>query len=136
MTRPDEKFYTSDGKAGDVQISLTYPSSNRDGKRASLEITERISGETIAAIELNAEQLMDLMSSTSLSVSDARLPLHPHRLGKVAQNTSTRIERGSSLDPEKVRDDYLSNGWETAEVRKTNYGHNVMARRWIAAEEG
>jgi hypothetical protein len=122
---------TSDAQPGDIMILLTYPRSSSEGKRARLEITDEMSRETLLSVELAPEQLMDMMSSTGVRVSGAQLPHSVERIGKRSQTTSTVIGRRDELSPEQVRDAYLAAGWETVDIRKTNYGHHVVARRWV-----
>jgi hypothetical protein len=49
--------------------------------------------------------------------------------------TSTNIPRGAPpYAAEDTRQAYLFAGWEEVEVRPTNAGQKVLARRWIATD--
>ncbi|RKR92716.1 hypothetical protein BDK92_7194 [Micromonospora pisi] len=134
MTTPpvDPKIYTSDAEPGDVLIQLSYPTSNLDDAGiAELGVTDRMSGQALVRVRMNAEQFLGVMSNTGTVVGGAVVPVHPERIGKRSQHTSTAIARNSDLDPEQVKADYLANGWDTVRISKTNSGQQVSATRWV-----
>lgn len=124
---------TSAAAPGEVVLQISHPRSNTDGHSAELTIRDGASGLTIVRVRLNAEQFLDLMASTSVRVEGADLPAHPERIGKLSQNVSTTIRNGDPRTPEQVRDDYLTDGWDAVRIDRTNYGHRVVAYRWIDA---
>lgn len=130
---------TSDAAPGDVLISLTHPRSFDGGRRVDLEIRDQMSGQTVIRVSMLPEEFAEVMSSTGTCVGGAAFTPHPERLGRRSQNTSTVVRYDSDRTPEQVRDDYLAAGWEQVRVDRTNYGHRVVAYRWIddeTAEEG
>lgn len=138
---PADSVFTREYSAGDVSIRLAYPTfmgSDRGKKAAHLEVIDEASGQLIVDMELNPDQLMDLMSGSSTHVSGATLSSKPERLGRRAQTTSTNV---FGFDPEvadraqTVKAEYLAAGWEVVDVRQTNFGRRVAARRWLPAGE-
>lgn len=139
----DSKIYTPDTKRGDVQVQLSYPTrtglgvADEDRRIAALTITDRTSGQILVSLELTAAEYLSIMSSTGTTVSGAALPARPERIGRRRQNTSTDIPRGYPGDTDariaEVVAEYQAEGWET-EVRRQNYGHSVIARRWVDDE--
>jgi hypothetical protein len=125
------EMHTSDANPGDVLIQLSYPSDNHGNRDAELTIRDQMSGQTVIKVRLSANELMDVMSTTGTHVGGATLAVHPERLGKRAQNVSTSLRHGDERTPEQVRDAYLKEGWESVRIDKTNYGHRVVAYRWI-----
>lgn len=139
-------IYTTDAVRGDVQVQLTFPTrtgvdvSEEDRNIAALTITDSTSGQILVSLELSAAQYLSVMSSTGTSVSGATLPARPALIGLRRQNTSTGVPRGygtSDTDVQARLDEitaqYRADGWET-EVRRTNTGHTVIARRYIDAD--
>jgi len=129
---------TSDAQHGDVLVSITYPQGGSGGARATLRVEDRMSSETLVQVELSAEQFMRIVASGSTYVVGARLPDHPERIGRRMQNTSTDIRShadGADAEAERVRDQYLAEGWEGTHIDRTNFGRRVRAYRWIADEK-
>lgn len=129
-------IHVSDAKLGDVLITLTYPHGGGD-TRAALRVEDSMSGEMLVEIDLNPEQFLRVMASGATRVHGAQLPRHPERIGSRMQNTSTNI--GHSVDDkdaeaERVRAQYLAEGWERVRIDRTNFGRRVVAYRWIADE--
>ncbi len=93
-----ENINTSNAKPGDILISLTHPRGGRDEPTVSLEVKDRMSGETLVSVRLSAADFANIMSSMATRVSGAFVTPNPGRIGKVAQNTSRRVERGSHLN--------------------------------------
>lgn len=132
MSRHDDiGINTSDAKPGEVLIQISHPHSNVDGRYAQLSIRDSTSGQRLIDVRLTAEQFLDLMSATSVRVQGAQLPTHPERIGKRSQNVTTSLGREAKQTPEQVRDAYLADGWESVRIDKTNFGHRVVAYRWI-----
>lgn len=132
-----EHIHTSDAEPGDVLISLTHP--RGDGvSQVRLSISDQRSGQTLIEVDLTAEEFASIMSSTGTRVSGARLPRHPERLGRRAENTMTTVPNGDDVDgrAEKVKADYLAAGWESVRIDRTNFGRRVVAYRWIDDEAG
>lgn len=128
-----ENIYTSDAEPGEVLITLTHPH-GAGTRRATLHIVDSRSGERLVEVDLTPEQFMAVMSSSATRVTGAQLPVHPERIGKRSQNVSTNIRsHGEDIDAEaeKVRAAYLTDGWETVRIDRTNFGRRVVAYRWI-----
>lgn len=130
--------YDREPVPGDVLVQLSFPYSNIDGRYVSLAITDRTSGLPLVEVPMTAEQFMDVMSHTATRVSGATLPARPERIGKRMVVDTTSLGRSPERTPEQVRDAYLADGWDVADVRRTNFGHQVVARRWIdpSTQEG
>jgi hypothetical protein len=131
----NDNITASDATPGDVLIQLSYPQSTLDGQRARIVITDQMSGLPLAAVDLTPEQLMSFMSATGTQVSGAVLPKRPELIGRRRQATSTSLGRNDDRTPEQIRDAYLADGWETADIQPTNYGTRVVARRWVTDEQ-
>ncbi|MEU3452232.1 hypothetical protein ABZ671_01115 [Micromonospora sp. NPDC006766] len=121
---------------GDVSVQLSYPYNSHTGRRGHLTVTDRMSGLTLVEVDLTAGQVMDLMAHTSVRVSGATLPARPDLIGKRMETDSTTVGHNDERDPEQVRVGYLVAGWDTAQVRRTNSGHQVTARRWVDPAAG
>lgn len=135
---------TSDGKRGDVSVRLGFPTGTAGKRRATLEVTCRASNTTILEVDLSPEALMELMGGGDPVLSGARLPVHPERIGRRSQNTSTDITHAALSNDRAVRSgnqfdelakaratQYLAEGWEEVRIDRTNYGRRVVAYRWI-----
>ncbi|MCW6003821.1 hypothetical protein K1W54_04390 [Micromonospora sp. CPCC 205371] len=123
-------IHTSDATPGDVLISLTHGRSSHDENFVRLEVTEQISGVVLVRVNLDAKQFTDIMGSVGTVVSADYLPAHPERIGRRRENTSVSL--GTGVDPEPVRAAFEADGWEMVRVDRTNFGHRVIAYRWIA----
>lgn len=127
----------TDRNPGDVLIQLSFPRSNVDpGPVVDLSVTDGMSGVQLVGVRLTADEFASLMSCTATRVSGARIPSpeHVHRIGRALEVDSKSLGHGAShQDVEAVRADYLNNGWDTAEARRTNAGPQVIARRWVEA---
>jgi hypothetical protein len=134
MSTGPDRVYTSESLPGEVLVFLTHPRSNDGTRTIHLKVEEQMSGMTVLEIAMTPEQFADVLASTGTNIPGARLPQHPERLGKRMQTASTALPRTDPRDPEQVVAAYLADGWETASSRATNYGHLVVARRWIADE--
>lgn len=126
----------SDAKRGDVLITITYPQS---GGGATLRIEDQMSGTHLIRVDLTPKQYMDMLRSTGVAVSGARLPARPELIGRRMENTHTDI-RHSHVDidaaAERERDQYLADGWAQVSIDKTNFGRRVRAYRWVTEEKG
>lgn len=139
----DRDIYTTEAVPGDVQIQLTYPTrtginvAEHERYVAHLTVTDRTSGQILVSVELSAAEHLSIMSGTGTTVSGATLPARPDRIGLRRQNTSTPIPHGYDGDHNarisQVVADYQADGWET-ELRRTNGGHQVIARRYVDAD--
>lgn len=129
-----EQIVSPDDAPGDVSIQLSYPTSNIDGRYAQLTVIDRVSGVQIVQVTFRPEELVEFMAHTSVKVSGAVLPKRPELIGRRQQITGTSLRRDSVVTPEEVRDEYLAAGWESVQIQRTNSGHRVVARRWVADE--
>jgi hypothetical protein len=129
MTRQTD-IYRSDYAPGDVLISLTHGRSNHDENFVRLEVTEQMSGVVLVRVNLDAKQFTDIMGNVGTVVSADYLPAKPERIGRRRENASVSL--GHGVDPEPMRAKFEADGWETVRVDRTNFGHKVVAYRWIA----
>jgi hypothetical protein len=137
METESDRVHATGHAPGTVMISLTHPrGSNDDQRRVGLKVEDLVSSQVLVNVEMTAEQFADMMSSAATVVAGARLPQHPERLGKRMHTASTPITRTDGRDPQEVAAAYLAEGWETVSVHQTNYGQQVVARRWVADSEG
>lgn len=132
MTRQTPEIRRSDANPGDVLISLTHGRSNVAENYVRLEVTDQMSGVVLVRATLDAHQFADIMGSVGTVVSGAAIPTSPERIGRRRENTSVSVGRG--VDPEPVRAELEAEGWESIRVDPTNFGHRVVAYRWIADE--
>lgn len=134
-------IHTSPDEVGDVLITITYPQGGGEA-RATLRVEDQMSSEVLVQVDLDPAQFMRAIGSGAVPVKGARLPAHPERIGRRMQNTSTNVSlsgaAGQDLDAEaeKIRQEYLADGWEKVTVDRTNYGRRVRAYRWVADESG
>lgn len=139
------KAYTEEREPGDVAVRLSFPIRTGMGadKRpfANLRITDEVSGQVIVEVELNAEEFTGMVGGVAAHVSGAYITTHPERIGKRSQNHSTDLcyadvtGGDDAVDAEAlaVRTRYLTDGWQSVRVDRTNYGRRVVAYRWIDA---
>jgi len=127
-----------ESKPGEVSIRLGYPTNNtRENRYASLEVTDEASGMMILEVDLEADQLLALMSGSTAYVTATILVPKPERVGKLLEVTSTMIRNGtgSTHDQEAAAEataaGYRDQGWEDVSSRRVRDGINVTARRWV-----
>lgn len=130
-----EQITTNNDAPGDVSVQLSYPHSNIDGRYAQLTVIDRVSGVQIVRATLGPDELMQFMAHSSVHLSGAVLPQRPELIGRRQQITGTNLGRDSVVTPDEVRDEYLAAGWESVQIQRTNFGHRVVARRWITDGE-
>lgn len=125
-----------DPKPGDVEIIISHGTSNQPPYRqVHLEITERISGQRLIDVALTSEQFGILLGSSTVYAS-ADLPPHPERIGKRMEVDTQEVahaigDEEGVTQAETITQTYLDGGWDTAQVRRTNRGMRVTARRWV-----
>lgn len=135
-------MYTSEYRAGDVSVRLSYPLSNQPGERhANLVIIDRPSGMTVIDVRISADQLLNLFSGSLAELTGAAFTKYPERIGKKALVTSKALRghnvNGIDIDEEaqEWKDQFLADGWEAVRIDRTNYGRNVVAHRWVVENE-
>ena len=131
----------SDAQHGDVLITVTYPQGGGEVRHATLRVEDQMSGITLVQVDLTPEQYMRILASGAVPVSGARLPARPELIGRRMENTATSIRNGAvdtdiDVEAQRVRDQYLADGWEQVSIDKTNFGRRVRAYRWVTDEEG
>lgn len=128
-----------DHAPGEVSIRLGYPTnSHRKDRYAVLEVTDSASGYPILEVELSADLLLKLLSSSPVYAVARVLVPRPERVGKVLDTINTTIRYGEVAHggptlnerAEAVADGYRANGYE-ASIRGTRDGVNVTAKRWV-----
>ncbi|TDC26877.1 hypothetical protein E1211_29720 [Micromonospora sp. 15K316] len=130
-----EQITTTDAAPGDVSVQFSFPVSNTEGRYAQLAVTDRMSGVQIVRVNLSPEELVEFLAHTSVRLSGAVLPKRPELIGRRQQTTGTSLRHGADHTPEQVRDEYLAAGWESVQIQTTNYGHRVVARRWVTDDQ-
>lgn len=126
-------------KPGEVSLRLGYPTNNtREGRYASLEVTDEASGMVILEVDLEPDQLLALMSgSTAYSVASILVP-KPERVGKVLEVASAMVRNGDYYGQEQevaaqdLVKTYQDQGWEDVTSRRVRDGISITARRWHA----
>jgi hypothetical protein len=127
----NDNIHTTDAKPGEVLASLTHTRGNDGSHTVRLSVQDMVSGQRLVSLELTPEIFAELMSGTSVRVPGAALPSHPHRLGKRMQNTAMSIGHKDGTSPEEVKAAFEAEGWEQVRIDRTNFGHRVVAYRWV-----
>lgn len=136
--------YTREGEPGTIDVSLTFPTRLGVGADktpfVSLSFSDQVSGVLIAELEISGADFTGLLSGSHVVVKADHMTRHPERIGKRAQNTSTKIPDASVPKGVKIEDmahaveqTYLRDGWDEAYTQKHNDGVAVIARRWVDA---
>jgi hypothetical protein len=125
-----------------VSIQWTYPRGGGKGARATLRITDERSSMTVLEVTLEAEEVVDLLSSTNVtglaSFPDEAIVT---RLGKTMEHARiphpenvTLAARGGtpSAQMEEFAAAQVASGeWEVASWTKHNFGWALTGRRWV-----
>lgn len=143
VAKATEDRNISKGNPGDVSVQLGFPTSHGtngdEPQRAHLELTDRPSNTVVADLYLTAEQFMGLMSGSTAHATGAFVVRKPGRIGFRAENASVQVPYGAERNGEaramEIAAEFMATGWETTEVRRTNSGHLVVARRWVPIED-
>ena len=123
---------------GDVDVRISFPTrSAHTDKAVTIEITDGPSRSRIIEIDLTAEQYVALMSGSTAHATGAWLPSDKgwSRIGKRMETASATFGYGKEAEANAQADDYRADGWEAAEVRRSNSGFTVVARRWVASTD-
>jgi hypothetical protein len=121
---------TNDRRRIDVQVQISYPTSNNgDDRRVSIRIEDYDASIQFVELEIPFADFTALMSTRAVVVP-AQVGGFD-RVGKRMEVDQTNTGRDED-EATRVRDDYLANGWDSAVIRRNNQGnHQVIARRWV-----
>lgn len=114
-------------------IQVSYPSSNLyDSARVvTLAIRDDASGECVLDVDISANDWVNIQSTLGVEVEGVTSD-HPERFGKRLEVDSHRLGHGATeKELEETRQEMLAEGWETATIRKHNFGPAVHVRRWV-----
>lgn len=127
-----------------VDISLTHPSSNMDDRKvATLRVVDRVSGMLLVQVDLTPDEFMDLHRSATVWASNsAEVSDYLDRVGKRMVVETLKWQRGEftvvgydykAVPPEiqESIDFHVTSLWDTADARQTNFGWQVVFRKWI-----
>lgn len=120
-------------------VQLAYARSNVEpGVLPRLSVTDTASGQTILTLELTAGELAELLSSMHVGVRGKIA--EPENLNRVGLGMEMQSENISFTSPlyttsgdlarERAEKFRVAEGWDTAEVHKTNSGWRIIWRRW------
>lgn len=124
-------------------VRLSYPVTNmpngkttNDGRYAELLIEDGASGETLARIDLSPQELMRIMGSEIVRVSDgAMTDDHLDRVGKkrVTDTVHLGYRQLGFADPQvkAAVADALALGWDEATPHRNRDGWQVTCRKWV-----
>lgn len=125
-----------------LRIMMTTVTTNVGPNRryTSIRITDDTSGQMIAEVSIQPDQLINLLGNSEAEAS-GRVGTHVHRWGKEHRHEERRItaEDGSRLgygdqpDHPRVKaaiEQAHADGWESVTYRHSHGTHSIMCRRW------
>lgn len=134
----DRQPYTHRGNPGDVEIRLSWPSSNAPDwvPSVNLYVGDDISGQTLVNVDVPYALFAQMVGGRSVVVPGNKPTGHLDRIGQYRQTTSTQVTfGGGQQEADRIAADYRAKGWDVVRVHKTNYGHRVQADRWVVDPE-
>lgn len=125
------KVRTNQSRPGELEIVFARTTHGNGNYTMHLLVTEQSSRTTLVDVELNAEQYMQLMSASHITMQGSPVR-HPQHIGKVMQHAAISFEHNQEKKARKVGIRALASGkWEDAEVRRQNTGWTLFLRRWV-----
>lgn len=125
-----------------IEAGFGYTNYGPFEDRTSFRVTvvDATSGIQILSFNMNNAQFMHFMSSNGSLQLSAELTSKWENLGKISVHDTTRVKNllGTEADAEaeRIRDEYLANGWDHASVRRQNYGLAVHALKYVDPDQG
>lgn len=135
-----------------VEVRITFPTSNMHGLSAQIQLADRMSGKSLATLDLTSTQFTELLAARNVTVMGELLPSEhyasvgkelvaevvediPERYVKYRPNWNaerTRLE-GPTEDMEAWAKLYAAQyGWEGYSWSHHNYGWSLRVHRYDA----
>lgn len=120
-----------------ARIRISYPHSNTsDAPIVRLTLIDDASTELIFEANIPAADFAMSLGSTGIHVGGMTTP-RPERFGRRVAVDARYLGRGTTPEQqEAAKAEALASGWESAEIRRTNRGPELVMRAWPANEEG
>lgn len=123
------KVHTNQSEPGELEIVFARTTHGGGGYTMHLQVLESSSRTTLVDVQLNAEQYMQLMSASHITVQGTPIQC-PEHIGKVMQNAAISFKEEKKARRSGIK--ALASGrWEDAEVRRQNFGWTLYLTRWV-----
>lgn len=114
-------------------LQISYPISNvSDDPIVTLSLTDKASGECVFRADIPAADWAIALGRNGCNVTGV-MTSHVERFGRTIATDSRYLGREATPEQQRAaKAEALANGWETAEIRRSNRGPKLVMRAWPA----